>query len=44
VAGPLVTPYDDCYLVMPPVTGVANKGARAVRLSRAAPAPALSKL
>eukprot|EP01051_Picozoa_sp_SAG22_P010306 SAG22_NODE_918_length_6500_cov_4.729105_3_plen_223_part_00 len=39
-AGPLVTPYDDCYLVMPPVTGVAKKGSRTVRLSRVAPAPA----
>eukprot|EP01052_Picozoa_sp_SAG31_P010077 SAG31_NODE_542_length_14269_cov_7.826253_5_plen_328_part_00 len=43
-AGPLVTPYDNCYLVMPPATGVAKKGSRTVRLSREVPLPALSKL
>lgn len=43
-AGQLVTPYDDCHLVMPPVSGVAKKGTRTVRLARVAPSPCLSKL
>ena len=39
---PLLTPYDDCYLIMPPSGGNApKKGARTVRLARPAPTPRL---
>ena len=39
---PLLTPYDDCYLIMPPSGGnTPKKGARTVRLARPAPTPRL---
>ena len=39
----VVTPYPDCYLIMPP-SGTVKKGGRTVRMSRPVDPPAKARL